>query len=31
VGATVTPRALVAGVYRALEFFSLNRESLDKQ
>ncbi len=31
VGATVTPRALVAGVYRALEFFSLNRESLDRQ
>ena len=31
VGATVTPRALVAGVSRALEFFSLNRKSLDRQ
>jgi len=29
VGATVTPRAVVRGVYKALEFFSNNRSTLD--
>ena len=28
VGATVTPRAVIGGVYRVLEFYSLNKENL---
>src|SRR5690606_7665772 len=28
VGATITPRAVVAAVYNALQFFDLNRENL---